>query len=193
MVRVFVLGLLALGALVLVVRGLPSPAAAPRLFGGEDAITDNVEGLARWDGVWEGTLRRYEPDGSLESATRERREHTTLSQSEQTLRVQDEAEGAAPQQRRGRITWQGGRLGCQIWNPDGSVMIADGRMAGRVIFWHRRDERTGLEESVREEILRLPDGDLYTLDGWGIYPRSGGGQARLTLEGRYRRSARDAE
>jgi hypothetical protein len=193
MVRVFVLALLALGGLALVARALPSPAGAPRLLGGMDDTSDTLEGLARWDGAWEGTWRRYTPEGGVESATRVRREHTTLSETEQTLGIQEGIESASPVRRRGRITRRDGGLACQVWNPDGTVVEWQGHMSGLVIFWHRRDPRSGVEESLREEIVRTADGDLYSVDGWTISGDPQGGQLRRTLEGRYRRPAQDLE
>jgi hypothetical protein len=193
MVRVFVLAVLALGGLALVARAMPPPALPPQRLGGVEDASDTLEGLARWEGSWEGTWRRYTAEGGLESATQVRRDHTTLSDGEQTIAIVEGTEGPSPVRRRGRITRNDGRLTCQVWNPDGSAVEWQGQMSGRVIWWHRRDPRTGAEESLRDEVIRTAEGDLYSVDGWSIAAEPQGGQIRRTLEGRYRRPARDLE
>lgn len=192
MVRVFLLAVLSLLALVLVARALPSPGGQPMVAGMEADSFDPRSPFAPWDGVWQGTLNIYHPDGSLESSAQVRREHASLSADEQTILIVGHAADGRETHERGRETMAGERLERRLWGDDGTSRLLQGRLIGRAILWHREDPRTGMEETLREEILHTGKEDLYTIDGWGTYPTGGGAApVRRVFEGRFRRSERD--
>ena len=192
MVRVFLLAVLSLTALILVARALPSPGGHPMMAGMEADTFDPRSPFAPWDGVWQGTLNVYHPDGTLESSAQVRQERATLSAGEQTLLIVGRAADGRETRERGRETMAGDHLERRLWNDDGTSRLLQGRLIGRAILWHRLDPRTGMEETLREEVLRAGKEDLYTIDGWGVYPAGGGAApVRRVIEGRFRRAERD--
>jgi len=186
MIRVFLLALLALGALVLVATRLPYQAPAPRAA---HEISEEAEGsgeagpFARWDGIWEGTLTTRRPDGTIVETAQVRQESTTISPAEQKINVMDRGAGRGAVISRHVHREVGDHLECEVTDPNGLRKILRGNLSGPVIFWHRRDPSTRGEESYREEVLRLPGGDLYTLDGFRVDAKG----ESLIYEGRYRR------
>ncbi len=187
MIRVFILALLALAALVMVARNLrgrgPEPAEVI-----EQAAQDESSPFARWDGAWEGTFNTRRTDGTLESSLLVRQEYTTITPNEQSVTITDRRADGSVKESRGQNTDVNGALECRLWGPDGTMKLLTGTRAGKTLFWHRRDTAAGIEETFREEIVRDAGGDLYTIDGVGLY---GKGRAEVFLyEGRYRRVGR---
>ena len=186
MIRVFLLALVALAALLLVATHLPYQPPAPRTA---QEISEEAEGspeagpFARWDGVWEGTLTTRRPDGTIVQTAKLRQEHTTISPAEQKINVKDRGAGGGAVISKHVHREVGDQLECEVTDPNGARRILGGNLSGSAIFWHRRDPATRAEESYREEILRLPGGDLYTLDGFRVDPSG----ESLIYEGRYRR------
>ena len=175
MIRVFLIALVGLFALAMVAHHLP---AELRPAGGDDASL-----LGRWEGVWDGTLVSYRPDGTAAETLRARYEYRRLSDSEQTLVMTYHAEGGATRGYTGSQALVGEVFERNVAQADGKPGRLAGRRVGDAIFWHHRDASTGAEETYREQILSTPDGDLYTIDGAG----SGGKGGMLLYEGRFHR------
>lgn len=185
MIRVFLISLLALGALVIVARNLPEGSGAAD----DPSLTlDDQQMFAQWDGAWEGTFRTYATDGTLQETIQVRQVYESVSPMEQTVVITDRMPDGTTRVSRGRNVLFGGRLECEVRAPDGTTKVLAGRRAGNAVIWHRREPASGAEETYREEILRTLDGDLYTIDGL----RTTGGRGGTVLyEGRYRRVERD--
>lgn len=178
MIRVFVLGVLGLVALVLVARALPAyPVRA--------AVDVETAPFARWEGVWEGEFVARRPDGTIVETTNVRQEYTSLSPLEQNVVITDRHGSAPAEVSHGVNRSVSGRLECLVTDSRGVTKTLEGVRQGGAIFWHRREPAAGIQESFREEVLSLPEGDLYTIDGFGVY---GADAADILLfEGRYRR------
>jgi len=182
MIRVFLISVLALGALVLVSRSLPE-VAAPASGPIEPPPRSQGDILSGWEGSWEGTFKAYRPDGSLEWTSQMRHDHANVSPSQQSLVITDRRHGEPEARSRGQITLlEGGRVECRIWQADGSMELFTGQVAGGAVIWHRADPAAGTHEVFREEVIRSERGDQYAVDGFGVYPDG----PRL-YEGRYRR------
>lgn len=183
MVRVFLIGVLALVALALVAVNLPER-ARPNPGG---ASSEGLSILpARFDGLWEGTLTSYRPDGRVEESSEESRLFTRMAPGERALTITRVLRDGGSEELSGtEVEAPGGELKRRIQIPGGGLASSSGRRVGTAIFWHREDPASGLRETLREEIVATPSGDLYTLDG----ARASGGQL-LILEGRYRRADR---
>ncbi|MGH9870705.1 MAG: hypothetical protein ACREAA_21420 [Candidatus Polarisedimenticolia bacterium] len=188
MIRAFVVGLLALGGLLIVARSFPAPPGSRvTLMGGGIAGADlGVEGLARRDGMWEGARRLYALDGELRSQAAVRLEITSLSPEAQSINLSEMVPGSAPVRRHGRITMTGSAMEMRLWDAAGGAAVWTGRDHGRSILWHRRDDRSGVEESLHEEVVRQADGDVFLVRGW-----LAAGPERLFVEALYRRSEQD--
>jgi len=187
MIRVFILSVLAFAALVMVARNLRGRAPEPTEVI-EQIVEDESTPFARWDGAWEGTFNTRRPDGTLESSVQVHQEYTTITPTEQKVTITDRLADGTVKESRGQNTEVNGALECRLWEPDGAMKLLTGTRAGRALFWHRRDAAAGIEETFREEIVRDAGGDLYTIDGVGLY---GKGRAEVLLyEGRYRRADR---
>ena len=184
MIRVFILALLAFAALVMVARNLRGHAPEPTEMI-EQVAQDESSPFARWDGAWEGTFNTRRPDGTLESSLQVHQEYTTITPTEQSVTITDRHADGSIKESRGQNTEVNGSLECRLWEPDGTMKLLTGTRAGRALFWHRRDTVAGIEETFREEIVRDAGGDLYTIDGVGLYGKSR--TEVLLYEGRYRR------
>ncbi|HET9481839.1 MAG TPA: hypothetical protein VFP98_08795 [Candidatus Polarisedimenticolia bacterium] len=200
MIRVFLLAMLALAALVLVARVLPRAAAIPQPVeqgfetagpgrtGGFDAGTSP---FAPWDGVWTGTLRSYEPDGTLVASSEVLQEHTSISPGRHKVDLVERREDGSSRRSSGDCLWEEGRLECRVQQADGTAHVLKGRRAGRAILWHRSDPSSGIVETFREEVISTSSGDLYTVDGVSVLGTTN--PRVLVHEGRYRRGSRDSE
>ncbi|HKY32281.1 MAG TPA: hypothetical protein VJV23_07080 [Candidatus Polarisedimenticolia bacterium] len=189
MTRALALGVLALLALSLIARAFPGDpsALAQPASGPSDAAP-----FAPWDGAWEGAFNVYQPDGTRESSVSVRQRYVSLSPTEQNVEIVDRLPDGSTRVSRGRNVASGGRLECRIWEPDGTSKLLVGRRLGRALLWHRRDDAAGVEETFREEILLTPSGELYTIDGYGLYG-TGAGRRHLLFEGRYRRAGEESD
>jgi hypothetical protein len=76
-------------------------------------------------------------------------------------------------------------LFCEVTHADGTTTVYRGRVVGEAIVWHRRTD-AGLVESFRERVVDTPDGPVYRIDGFGVYPNEGGPASLLQFVGRYR-------
>ena len=187
MIRVFLLGVLGLIALALVARNLPdyavpTSAGAPARM---PAAADDTAPFVRWEGVWEGAFVSRRPDGTVVETTSVRQEYTSLNPLEQSVVITDQHGSGPAIVSNGTNRAVPGGLECRVTDPNGITKVYTGVKEQGALFWHRRDPAAGIEEGFREEILALPDGDLYTVDGFGIYGANGG--SVLQFEGRYRR------
>ena len=184
MIRVFLLGVLGLIALAMVARNLPKYAAQePAAIAG--APVDETAPFARWAGAWEGEFVTRRPDGTVVEITKVRQEYTDVTPGEQRVVITDRHASGETIVSNGFNQVVDGGLECRLTDQNGISKILKGRRESATIFWHRRDAGTGLSESFREQILALPAGDLYTIDGFGIYGGAGG--TVLLFEGRYHR------
>ena len=184
MIRVFILAVLAFAALVMVAHNL-GVRAPERTDAIEQVVEDDASPFALWDGAWAGTFNIRRPDGTLESSLQVRQVYTTLSPTEQSVTISDQRSDGSVKESRGKNTASNGELECRLWEPDGTMKLLTGTRAGRALFWHRRDTTAWIEETFREEIVRDAGGDLYTIDGVGVYGK--GREQILLYEGRYRR------
>ena len=185
MVRVFLIGVLALVALALVAVNLPDR-ARPH----QEAGTGNGGSLSRerFEGLWEGTLTIFRPDGQVEQSSEESRLFRRVAAGERALAITRLLPGGGSEELSGsEVEAPGGDLKRRIQKPGGGTAVSTGRRVGAAIFWHRQDPVSGLRETLREEIVATPGGDLYTLDGARA---TGPGGQLLILEGRYRRADR---
>jgi len=186
MIRVFFLGLIGLAALVVIARqfpAVPDGGIAP-----SEALDQTGGPFARMDGDWEGAVVTYLPDGTPLSTQKSRRQHDSMSPGLQNITItmrQPDGTTATPKViMTGRSLEQQGALRRELSGPDGTLAVYAGRRAGLAMIWHRRDDAAGLEETLREEVIRTAQGDLYTLDGTGSYEK---GRRRVIFEGRFRR------
>ena len=190
MIRVFLLGVLGLIALALVARSLPKydVRRAPVVDG---AVAADGSGLfARWAGVWEGEFTTRRPDGTLVAVTKVRQEYTDVNDNEQNVVITDWPAGGAAIVSSGTNRSGPDGLECVLTDPNGVTKLLEGRQAGSAIIWHRHDAEARVEETFREEILAMPGGDVYTIDGFGIYGGATG--TVLLFEGRYHRAGSQA-
>ncbi len=79
-------------------------------------------------------------------------------------------------------------LFCEVTHADGSTTVYRGRQVGEAIVWHRRTD-AGLVESFRERVAQTPEGMVYRIDGFGVYPNADGSASYLQFVGRYRRAS----
>src|SRR5262245_31964947 len=185
MIRVFVLGVLGLIALALVAHNLPEYSVRAKALIAAPATIDESAPFARWDGTWEGEFVTRRPDGTLVERTRVLQKYTSLNSREQDVVITDQHGSGPAIVSKGSNRLVNGGLECRVTDPNGATKVLQGRQEDGAFFWHRRDPAAGIEESYREEIISMPGGDLYTIDGFGIYgvkPAS-----VLMFEGRYRR------
>lgn len=182
MIRVFFLGMIGLVALVLIARQFP---AAPRPDAAREEALERAAGpFARMDGVWEGAIVTYAADGTRLSSDTARRQHDSLSPGHQEIVLTLHHADGRTDTLRGRSTEQQGSLRRELRDAAGGVAVYTGRQAGLAVIWHRSDPAAGIEETLREEVIRTVQGDLYTLDGAGSYEN---GRQRVLVEGRFRR------
>ena len=189
MIRVFVLAILALVALVAIARNLPGmqPPEASGEAAAEMATTvEQLSPFARWEGVWEGKLSAFRSDGEPVSSVTVRQVHDTVSETEQTVSIIERQTDGETKEFTGTTLLVDERFERRFLMPDGASVVYAGRREGNAIFWHRLDPVTGLEETIREEIIRSVDGDLYTIDGMRR-DRQAGGEI-LLIQGRYHRA-----
>lgn len=186
MIRVSLLGVLGLIALVLVARNLPDyPGPGQTGEAAGRVAADDTAPFARWAGVWEGVFVSRRPDGTPVESTRVRQEYIDVNPLEQSVVITDKQASGVTIVSHGTNRSVPGGLECRVTDPNGVSKVLEGRKEGTAIFWHRRVLSAGIEESFREEILRTPTGDLYTIDGVGFYGGAAG--TVLLFEGRYRR------
>lgn len=183
MIRVLLLALAGLVALVIVAHHVPAPLAA--------RPDDMASPFSRREGTWEGTFTSYRPDGTMVDTLQVRHEYQRVSDTQQTVVISDRHADGRTSTSTGRDTVNGDALECRLTNPDGTLRILTGRRVGETLFWRRHDELRGIDESYREQILQTPAGDLYTVDGAGVYGKDDRGM--LLFEGRYRRVDRAGE
>ena len=187
MIRVFLLALVALAALMMVADRLPYQPAAPAPV--SEPAPDGAAGVpdagpfARWGGVWEGTISTRRPGGTLVEAVRVRQERTIVSAFEQKVVATQRGSGGGATVSIGIQRVRDYGLESRLTDPNGIERVFAGGLQGDAIFWYRRDPVTRREESYREEILRTPEGDLYTIDGFRFDPVG----ETLVYEGRFRR------
>jgi hypothetical protein len=77
-------------------------------------------------------------------------------------------------------------LFCEVTHADSSTTVYRGRPVGDAVVWHRRTD-AGLVESFRERVVQTPEGPVYRIDGFGVYPNDDGSASYLHFVGRYRR------
>lgn len=187
MIRVFLLALVALAALVMVANHLPYQPAAPA-FAREPAPegaerSPDAGPFARWGGVWEGTISTRRPGGTLVETVRVRQERTLVSAIEQKVVATQRGSGGSATVSIGIQRVRDYGLESRLTDPGGVEKVFAGSLQGDAIFWYRRDPVTRRQESYREEILRTPGGDLYTIDGFRVDPDG----ETVVYEGRFRR------
>ena len=188
MIRVCLLALMALLALVLVAKNLPGRAPEETTLVAQN--DENGSDFARYEGVWKGSFNIHLPDGELDSTVVVEQTYTTVSSTEQSVLITDRHTDGRVEVSRGRNVERDGSLTCEVWSEDGALKkVFTGHRSGRAIFWHRVDAAHAIEETFREEIIRTPEGDLYTIDGAGTYGGAGG--KMLIYSGRYRRVDQD--
>lgn len=189
MIRVFIIGVLAFGALVLVTRNLPDSAFRPAPSRDEAAQPQRVEALR---GVWEGTLemrrmngtpagslairqtRTVDPEGVARIRIEERAGSGAVTTTDVDIVRRSDAGDAAVFERTERREGAQGRL----WR---------GRMEGKALVWSWEDPAGGEKQSFREELMHGENGPILAVDGAGV--RAG---EPLLFAGRYRQVERDA-
>jgi hypothetical protein len=191
MIRVFLLAVVGLLALVMIAGRLPAGGGRPPGAAVAAVAVAEASSPARWDGTWEGSLTTYRADGTPEQTASVRCERQTVTPTEQRIVITERWGDGRTRVLTGSLTTDGGQIARRLTNPDGTLTVYTGRKAGAVLFWHHRDELAGVEESLREEIVATPGGDLYTVDGFRLSER--GGRAVRLIEGRYHRAARDGQ
>jgi len=169
MIRVFIIGVLALAALVLISGHLP--------------IAESGDPM---DGVWEGTLNTYTMQGDLVSSKRMRLQYAPEADGVRKVAISARRADGTVEEATGEIRDIEGRLERRLVDRRGEETLFAGTRAGAAIIWHGGDASSQARQAWREQIVRTPDGDLYTVDGVGVF---GDGSARVELyEGRYRKS-----
>jgi len=168
MIRVFIIAVLALGALALIAHSLP-------VTGPSDPM----------DGVWEGPFDTYSMTGDRIASTRMRLEIETSAPGVRSVRLLARYADGHSEESTGEIRTEDAGLTWRMIDAEGNETVLTGRRQGPAIFWRTDDPAGGMRRTLREQVVHRAGGDIYTVDGAGV---SLAGDGRVVLyEGRYER------
>ncbi len=170
MIRVFIIAVLALGALALIAHSLPVAVPADVM-----------------EGVWEGPFDTYSMAGERLASTRIRLEIETTEPGVRSVRRLERYPDGRVEESSGEIHETDAELTWRMTDPEGNETVLAGRRQGPAIFWHTSDPSLGTQRSLREQVVHRAGGDLYTIDGAGVLAGQAG--QVVLYEGRYEKRA----
>lgn len=140
------------------------------------------DGIYRpWDGEWKGEFAIYSPTGEKRSI-QVHHVYRSRSDTHQDVEIFDTLPDGATIRKTATNTVEDGRLVCRVFEEDGRLEVEhQGALVDGYLIWSSRDADGRVRQVFRERVV----GDLYTIDGFGIY-----GAQREVVEiyaGRYRR------
>ncbi|MEL6186954.1 MAG: hypothetical protein AAFU79_20200 [Myxococcota bacterium] len=145
--------------------------------------------FAELDGIWRGTFVGYDAAGKELYRLEVEQEYRTIDDHTQQVRLRDTDSKGQTVTGKGRnvARWKDGELilECIVEKSNGDRVVHEGRLVrgpqGETeLIWFSR--KKGRVETFRERVQSSEQGDVYAIDGMGVY-----GETPILMAGRYRR------